>query len=96
MDCIGDLPLVLVRATGVDKLENAQFVSACQMQLQCLGQVGDLALFFRKRHGSAQVMSGKLIADKVDLFPDQLQKLHALLGCDEQVVQFNSGMVELA
>ena len=60
-----------------------------------LGQVGDFPLLFRKRHGQTEVVPGKLVAHEMNLFPDKLQELHALLGCQKQVVQLDNGMVEL-
>lgn len=41
-------------------------------------------------------MPGKLIANELDLVPDQLQELQPLLWGREQVVELNDGMVKLA
>mmetsp|Transcript_10941 Transcript_10941/g.20662 ORF Transcript_10941/g.20662 Transcript_10941/m.20662 type:complete len:97 (+) Transcript_10941:532-822(+) len=91
----GNLAAILVQTTVVDELQNAQLVTAGQMQLKRLGQIGDFPLFFRQCHGQTEVVPGKLVADEMNLFPDKFQELHALLGCQEEVIQLDNGMVEL-
>lgn len=86
---------VLVQSAVVEEFQYAELVAAGQVQLQCLGQIGDLALFFRQGHGQAQKVPGQFIADEMDLFPDQLQVLQALLRRGKQVVQLDDGVIQL-
>ena len=91
----GDKFSVLVHTAIVHQFQQAGLVATGHVQLQRLGQIGHLALFFRQSHCQAQVMAGQLIADEADTGPDQFKQLKPLWRRDEQLVELDDGVIEL-
>ncbi len=91
----GNLAPVFVHTAIVYVFQQAKLVSGRQVQLQCLGQIGNLPLFFRQRDGQPEKMPGQFIADKMNLVPHDLQKLQALERRQEQMVQLNDRVIQL-
>ena len=50
----GNLAPVFVHTAIVYVFQQAKLVSGRQVQLQCLGQIGNLPLFFRQRDGEPE------------------------------------------
>ena len=95
MDGDGNVFAVLVQATVIQVFQQAELIAGSQVQLKGLGQVGNLALFFRQGDGQAQEVARKLVAHEVDAAADSLQVLDAHLGCQKQVVELDNGVVKL-
>ena len=57
MDCRGNLAPVFVYSAIVYVFKQTKLVSGGQVQLKCLGQIGNLSLLFRQRDGEPEEVS---------------------------------------
>ena len=88
--------LIAVLAAACDDAGNDQLVTDCQMVLQGLAEVGDLAWALIEHDGLVEKVTFQVLADEADFRAQQLQQLQAVFrGCDE-LVEFHQALIQLS
>ncbi|GAO96834.1 hypothetical protein PSA5_28965 [Pseudomonas syringae pv. actinidiae] len=70
-------------------------VTGCQMVLQGLAKIGNLARALVEHDGLIEKVALKVLADEIDFRPQQFQQLQAIVAGGDQLVKFGQALIEL-